>query len=60
MYWGWGHFDQFLADMGEKPEGAFLSRIDKNGNFEPGNCEWQVFKPRKRDRIEDHPDQYDI
>jgi hypothetical protein len=60
VFWGWEYFDQFLADMGEKPEGTFLSRKDKDGNFEPGNCEWQIFKPRKGERIEDHPDQNNI
>ena len=58
VFWGWEHFDQFLADMGEKPEGTFLCRKDKDGNFEPGNCEWRAYKPGKRERIEDHPDQY--
>jgi len=60
VYWGWEYFDQFLADMGEKPEGTFLCRIDKSGNFESGNCEWRIFKPKKQDRIEDHPDQSNI
>jgi hypothetical protein len=58
VHWSWDYFDQFLADMGEKPERTYLCRMDKNGNFEPGNCEWQILRPKRGERIEDHPDQY--
>jgi hypothetical protein len=35
-------FENFLADMGERPDGKTLDRIDSNGNYEPGNCKWST------------------
>jgi hypothetical protein len=36
----WKYFDNFLADMGERPEGKTLDRIDGRKGYFPANCRW--------------------
>lgn len=46
----WQNFENFLADMGERPSGATLDRIDNRRGYEPGNCRWATQRMQQRNR----------
>jgi hypothetical protein len=43
----WLRFENFLDDMGERPEGMTLGRFGDIGNYERGNCAWMTEAEQK-------------
>lgn len=41
-------FENFLADMGDRPDGMTIDRKDNSKGYFPGNCRWSTVKEQSR------------
>jgi predicted RNA-binding Zn-ribbon protein involved in translation (DUF1610 family) len=43
-------YKQFLDELGPRPDGMTLDRIDVNGHYEPGNVRWATYSEQTRNK----------
>ena len=49
-------YANFIADLGEPPEGLTLERIDNIRGYEPGNCKWATWAEQAANKRKRQPD----
>lgn len=47
-------FDNFLADMGARPLGMSLDRVDCDGDYHADNCRWATQRTQQNNRRDNH------
>lgn len=46
----WHSFENFLADMGERPPGLTIEREDNSKDYSPDNCSWATWQQQQLNR----------
>jgi hypothetical protein len=46
----WSMFNNFIKDMGPKPEGKSLDRVDNSKGYSPENCRWSTIKEQANNK----------
>lgn len=46
----WHVYENFRAEMGERPAGTQLDRVDNNRGYEPSNCRWSTPRQNANNR----------
>jgi hypothetical protein len=46
----WGKFENFIADMGPRPDGMTLERKNNNKGYTPANCTWATANAQQNNR----------
>jgi hypothetical protein len=47
----WTDFESFLKDMGDRPDGFSIGRIDNNKGYFKENCRWETMKEQQNNRV---------
>lgn len=46
----WLNFENFFTDMGERPEGLTIERVDSNHGYYKANCKWATYTEQSRNQ----------